>query len=76
MSELLTKSLARGRLIVRKRKTVSGEVMITFGDKEPLFLQTYSDVNVSEILGINHQNVQKSNLRRLLSLRKIEIVYE
>ena len=74
-SDLYVQSIAQGRLRVRRRKHVSGEVAICFNDPniKPISLTTDAVVDVVDH-GVTSYEIQRSNIRNLIGLGFIEVV--
>lgn len=75
-SDLYVQSIARGTLTVRRRKHVTGEVMICFNDPSvPTIHITNNDpVLITEITGATVYAIQRSNIRQLISMGYLECI--
>jgi hypothetical protein len=74
-SDLYVQALTQGRLRVRHRQHVSGEVMICFNDPnvKPILISDDNILNVSDH-GVSTYEIQRSNIRTLIGTGYLEVV--
>lgn len=77
-SDLLVRSMAKGRVVVRRARHVGGEVGVYFHDRrlEPVLISGDKPVVLTDLRGITAQQVGKSNLASLIAQHVLEIVQE
>lgn len=77
-SARLQNALSQGKVVVRKHKSVSGEVVINFSDPVlgPVRITGTAPVVLSDIPGISSAAIQRSNLRKLQAMGVLELVTE
>ncbi len=76
MSAAFKKALAQGKVVVRKRSHVVGEVMIHFRDKDhkPIFLRSLAPIELTNKVGVDKKALLRSNVQTLLAEDILEIV--
>lgn len=75
-TDLYVRSLSGGRLVVRRRAHVSGELLVSFSDPnvEPIHITDSNPVVVTDHKGATAYTIQRSNLRTLLSQNYLEVL--
>lgn len=76
MSELLSRSMVKGVVKVRKAKHVSGEVVVTFTHLPAIYIGTHNTVTLTNVEGVNRYHLERSNLRDLIAKHYLEVVVE
>ena len=74
-SDLYVQSIARGDLKVRRRKHVSGEVMVYFNDPNmaPIHITDNQVIDVGAH-GVDSYAIARSNIRTLIGMGYLEVV--
>jgi hypothetical protein len=75
-SDLLVKSMARGRVVVQKARHVGGEVGVYFHDRRlaPVMISGDKPVVLTDMAGVTAQAVGRSNVASLVAQHVLEIV--
>ncbi len=77
MSELLSRSMVRGVVKVRKTAHVSGEVVVVFHNGLPaVYIGNHDTVTLTAIDGVNKFHLDRSNLRDLIAKHYLEVVVD
>jgi len=75
-SDLFVQSIARKKLKIKRRRHVSGEVMICFRDPSisPINIVDNQVIELTALRGVTTYAIQRSNLRTLIGMGYIEVV--
>lgn len=75
-TDLYVQSIARGTLTVRRKKHVSGEILVCFNDPNmnPIHITNNDPVVITDVNGATVYAIQRSNIRQLLGQGYIEVI--
>lgn len=75
-SDLYVQSISRGKLVVKRRKHITGEVMICFNDPtiDPVHITSDDPVVVSDGANVTMHAIQRSNIKTLIGMGYLEVM--